>query len=73
MITHDQRWSLPPGNTLVLSRWQATAVIAEFAESSRVCTGVCGLAGGRPAYTLGGRARRVTQVRAVRCSLTWER
>jgi transposase-like protein len=24
MITHDQRWSLPRGNTLVPSRWQAT-------------------------------------------------
>jgi hypothetical protein len=25
MITHDPRWSLPRGNTLVPSRWQATA------------------------------------------------
>jgi hypothetical protein len=25
MITHDARWSLPRGNTLVPSRWQATA------------------------------------------------
>ena len=24
MITHDPRWSLPRGNTLVPSRWQAT-------------------------------------------------
>jgi len=24
MITHDARWSLPRGNTLVPSRWQAT-------------------------------------------------
>jgi hypothetical protein len=24
MIAHDQRWSLPRGNTLVPSRWQAT-------------------------------------------------
>jgi hypothetical protein len=25
MITHDPRWSLPRGNTLVPSRWQATS------------------------------------------------
>jgi hypothetical protein len=25
MITHDQSWSLPRGNTPVPSRWQATA------------------------------------------------
>ena len=25
MITHDPRWSLTRGNTLVPSRWQATA------------------------------------------------
>jgi hypothetical protein len=25
MITHDQRWSHPRGNTPVPSRWQATA------------------------------------------------
>jgi hypothetical protein len=25
MITHDQRWSLPRGNTLVPSGWRATA------------------------------------------------
>jgi hypothetical protein len=24
MLTHDPRWSLPRGNTLVPSRWQAT-------------------------------------------------
>jgi hypothetical protein len=27
MITHDQRWSLARGNTLVPSRWQATPTV----------------------------------------------
>jgi len=28
MITHDPRWSLPRGNTLVPLRWQATEAMA---------------------------------------------
>jgi hypothetical protein len=42
MITHDPRRSLPRGNTLVPSRWQATVVVegavftwGTFGESSR--------------------------------------
>jgi len=30
MITHDARWSLPRGNTLVPSRWQATPRASGF-------------------------------------------
>ena len=33
MITHDPRWSLPRGNTLVPSRWQATAMRAPITWS----------------------------------------
>lgn len=28
MLTHDNRWSLPRGNTQVPSRWQATTLVA---------------------------------------------
>jgi len=35
MITHDPRWSLTRGNTLVLSRWQATSLLSTKADDNR--------------------------------------
>jgi hypothetical protein len=43
MITHDPRWSLPRGNTLVPSRWQAT-------RFEPVSHAYHGLAGGVPGW-----------------------
>jgi hypothetical protein len=36
MITHDPRWSLPRGNTLVPSRWQATWTWRQEAHSATI-------------------------------------
>src|SRR5512135_2304614 len=36
MITPDQQWSLPRGNTPVPSRWQATFATAEDARDARM-------------------------------------
>jgi len=33
MINHDQRWSLPRGNTPVPSRWQATPWLARWSAT----------------------------------------
>ena len=34
MLSHDNRWSLPRGNTLVPSRWQATPARSRQCELS---------------------------------------
>jgi hypothetical protein len=51
MITHDPRWSLPRGNTLVPSRWQATPPSRRLGrrgeEAIATCFWSCG-PGGRP-------------------------
>jgi hypothetical protein len=40
MISHDARWPLPHGNTLVPSRWQATGgarAVSAFVLAVRQC------------------------------------
>jgi hypothetical protein len=70
MITHDPRWSLPRGNTLVPSRRQATFLIADFAQSAApslagivadLCDCSSGASGLAQAYAIGVRTCIVPQ------------